>query len=287
MERAMVQESETIKSTLESYPFIKKFLGKIIHQRLGIECYTHGMLTANLLLNDEVNLKRLECILKLGDSHCKDFKRIFGGKGLSKVSKIADGQIIDLLAEVKAFEFLHSRGFKNIANVKRLTGARTVDFTAQANGEDYAIEVTRLGLAQSEKKQPAHAYEVDTISYAKCEDANGFRVTMITEGLNVCRLTREISDAIGNKYAQMNDFCQKKGGGWKGIIFISSGRDYFLMGKYENKKYEITPNKDFQAALAEIWKELKGQASWLSQIVITRGKDLTKAIMFPGAKAEE
>ncbi|GEM_PF-3305492 len=287
IDRTSEKQAQIIRQNLEEYPLMKKFLGKIIGQRLRIECFTHGMLTANLLVNDDENLKKLEGVLELGNSYCRDFTRIFGGRNLSEVSEIADGQIIDLLAEVKAFEFLHSRGFENITNVRRLTGTRTVDFTAQANEEDYAIEVTRLGLAQSEKKQAIHAYTVNTIRYTKCEDADGFAFKMMTEGLNVDRLKEEISGAIGNKSAQMRDFCQERGGIWKGIIFISSGRDYFVMGKYENKEYENTPNGDFQTALVEISEDLKSQDGCISSIVITRGKDLTKAIIFPSLKTKE
>ena len=171
------QEAKLIKSNLEKYPFIKKFLGKLINQRLRIECFAHGMLTANLLeLNEtnKLNLAKLECVLKLGESCCKGFKQIFQDKKrLSKQSEIADGQIIDILAEVRAFEFLYSQDFKDIADIKRVAGARTVDFTAQRNNEKYAAEVTRLGLAQSEEKQPVHMHETDSIRYIKCEDANG------------------------------------------------------------------------------------------------------------------
>lgn len=282
--KQITQEAEIIMRNLEKYPFMKKFFGNIIKQRLQIECYTHGMLTANLLSHKkltELDLKRLECVLKLGESYCRDFKQIFQGKRLPKQSEIADGQIIDIIAEVKAFEFLYSQDFKDIANIKRAAGARTVDFTAQRNKENYAIEATRLGLAQSQEKQPAHTYEIDTISYAKCEDANGFRVTVITEGLNVCRLAREISDAIEGKYDQMKSFCQERNGLWKGILFISSGRDFFAMCKYENKEYEITPTKDFRAAIEKVWEEREGQANYIHHIVITRGKDLNRAIICP------
>lgn len=285
----LAEEAKVIKFNLEEYPFIKKFLGNIINQRLKIECFTHGMLTANLLELTELtklDLSRLECILKFGESDCRGFKQIFQGKGLSKQTEIADGQIIDILAEVKAFEFLHNQDFHDIANIKRVAGVRTVDFIAQRNGRNYAIEATRLGLAQSAEKQPAHAYEVDTISYTKCGDANGFRISMMTQGLNVCRLKSEISDAISSKYLQMKEFCKSRTDIQMGMLFISSGRDYFVMGKYENKEYEITPNQDFLTVLTDIWKSPAQEdlKDYLHHVVITRGKDLNRAIIYPSLR---
>lgn len=284
----MTDNVEIIESNLEEYPFIKKFLGKIIKKRVEIECFTHGMLTANLLDRCcKPDLEGLECVLKLGESYCRDFKRIFQGRGLSKQSQIADGQIVDMLAEVKAFEFLYNQGFKNISSIRRTATTKTVDFTSQKGKENYAIEVTRLGLAQSTEKQPVQAYKVDTLTYETCGDADGYRSTCKTEGLNVPRLAREISDAINNKYVQIKDFCQREEDKWKVILFISSGRDYFPMRKYENKEYEDTPDSDFRTAITDICRELGNQVSYLDYIVITRGKDLGKAIVYPKSDLEE
>lgn len=282
--KRMIQEAEIIMTNLENYPFIKKFFGSIIKQRLQIECFTHGMLTAHLLEPTELtkcDLERLGNMLKLGETYCTDFKHLFRGNRLPQTSEIADAKIIDLLAEVKAFEFLHIKGFSDISHIMRQANVKTVDFIARRGAQDFAIEVTRLGLAQSKEKQPKNAYIVDTMKYTKCEDANGFRISMKTEGSNVCRIVKEISDAIKNKYDQIDDFCQRGTDKWKGVLIISSGRDYFVMGKYENKEYEDTPKKDFLAALTKIWKEREGQAGYLHHIVITRGKDLAKAIIYP------
>jgi len=287
----MIKEIETIKTNLEKYPSIKKFLGKIINQRLKIECYTHAMLTAHLLEINELtqfDLERLECTLKQGELHCENFNKIFQSKGLSIQSEVADGQIIDLLAEVKAFEFLHYRGFNNITNIPRTANTRTVDFTAKKSGQNYAIEVTRLGLAQSIEKQPVFQMNLNTVTQNKCQDANGFRISIITQGLNPSRLKREISDAIDSKYPQMKIFCLNNKD-MEGVLFISSGRDYFAMSNYENKNYEITPTQDFLDALTEMWRSPKQEdlKDYISRIVITRGKDLKKAIVYPSLNNEE
>jgi hypothetical protein len=53
-----------------------------------------------------------------------------------------DSEIINILAEVKAFECLHKNGFRDITKMKRKKDAKTVDFTAKRNNQHYAIEVT-------------------------------------------------------------------------------------------------------------------------------------------------
>jgi len=280
-----------IESNLKKYHFIEEFLGSIIKQRLAIPCYTHGMLTGNLLdEQSDADLKRLESALRLGKLYCRDFKQIFRGRRLPQQSEIADGQIIDILAEVKAFEFLHNQGFSDIASVERQSVSKTVDFTAKRNDRNHAIEVTRLGLAQSEKKQPVYYYKASTIDYTtKCEDASGYEVSMMTEGLNNERIRKEICDAIQRKYSQIKEYCEREAGTWRGVLIVSSGRDYFAMGKYENKAYDQTPEKDFLEALEEVWERFKEKQKdeFLHRIVIIRGKDLRKAVICPSFKVEE
>lgn len=281
----MTQEAELIRSNLSNYPLIKSFLGKIIEQRLQIECYTHGMLTAHLLdESSKSDLKGLETVLQFANSCCKDFKLIFQEDKLSQYPD-ADGKIIDMLAEVKAFEFLCRHSFRDIAKIMPKQRAKTVDYTATRNNHRYAVEVTRLGLAQSDDKQPQYAYRYSTINYgAKCKDSNGYEISMIKEGINKERLQREITNAIDRKYTQIKRFCQGRTGMWKGILIISSGRDYFVMNRYENKAYHQSPEKDFRQALDQAWQSLsQGEADYgyLHHLVITRGKDLAKAIIHP------
>lgn len=288
----MTQETEIIMQNLEKYSFIKEFFGNIIKQRLQIECYTHGMLTAHLLELTELtkfDLERLEIVLQFANSCCNDFELISKEVKLSQYQD-ADAKIVDMLAEVKAFEFLCRHGFRNITKTRHSSDVKTVDFTTTRNKENYAIEVTRLGLAQSDKKQPAYSFKVSTLKYdAKCEDADGFEVSMIDEKLNKERIEREIYDAIGHEYPQLREFCQTNNGTWKGILFISSGRDYFAARKYENKAYEITPKEDFYEALEQVWQNIKAEQKdkYLHHLVITRGKDLAKAIVSPAFEAKE
>ena len=271
-------------TNLENYPSIKSFLGNIIRQRLQIGCFTHGALTAHLFDKDsKPDLERLEIVLQSANSCCDNFDLIFQEEKLSQ-HEDADAKIVDMLAEIKAFEFLCRHGFRDIAKIRRTPNAKTVDFTAKRINQNYAVEVTRLGLALSEKKQPEFSFKVSTLDYSKkCVDADGYEVSRIDEGLNKNRIKRDVNDAIERKYPQIKEFCQAKGGACRGILFISSGRDYFAMRRYENKEYEQTPKRDFYEALRQIWQYLQGQQKdkYLHHLVITRGKDSEKAIISP------
>jgi len=283
----MTRETEIIMYNLEKYPFIKHFLGNITKQRLQIECFTHGMLTAHLLELTELtkfDLERLEIVLQFGNSCCENFEFVFREDKLAQYED-ADGKIIDILAEVRAFEFLCRHTFKDISKIRQRLNSKTVDFISKRNNGNYAVEVTRLGLAQSEDKQPIYDYKVSTLDYEKkCEDANGWEVRRPPkEKLNVERIEREIYDAVDNKYIQLRDFLKKSDSNWKGMLFISSGQDYFKMRRYENKGYDDVCENDFREALERVWQYIKGEQKdkSLHYIVITRGKKLGNAIISP------
>ena len=273
--REMAQDVELIKSNLQNYPLIKCYLEDIINQRLKIECYEYGMLTAQLLDGEpsEPDLTRLEDVLKVGEAYCIDFKSIFDERNLPNKDKDIDSEIINMLAEVKAFEFLHRQGFRDIARVKRKKGTKTVDFTAKRNRQNYAVEVTRLGLASSKRKQP----ELDKLSKPP-------RLTIIfsNEPQNIKRVAEDISDEVIDKYPQVREFCQRQAGVWKGILVISNGRDYFVASRYENKLYELEPST-VRRILEQEWKLLKEGQEYecLHHILITMGKNLEKATIYP------
>lgn len=283
----MNSEVEIIMANLREYPFLQKYFGNIIEQRLQIECYSHGMLTSHLLELTEFSksdLDRLEIVLQFAGSCCRDFELITKEDNLSQYED-ADAKIVDMLAEVKAFEFLCRYTFKDINKIRRSRNYKTVDFTATRNDRNYAVEVTRLGLAKSDDKQPIYGYKVSTLNYEKkCEDANGWEVLFPPkETLNVDRIRNEIYDAVSNKYTQLRDFLKRKDSNWSGILFISSGRDYFLMRRYANKEYDNVSENDFKEALKQVWQHLKGEQrdEYIHHLVITRNKDLKKAIVSP------
>lgn len=271
----MTQDAELIKSNIQKYPFIKCYLEDIINQRLKIECYEYGMLTAQLLDGkpSEPDLTRLEGVLELGEAYCIGFKSVFEERKLPNKDRYIDSEIINILAEVKAFEFLHEHGFSDIARVKRKKGEKTVDFTARRNRQNYAVEVTRLGLASSKRKQP----ELDRLSKPP-------RLTIIfsNKPQNTKRIAEDISDEVIDKYPQVREFCQRQAGVWKGILVISNGRDYFVASRYENKLYELEPSTVRRILEQELKLLKEGQEyECLHHILITMGKNLEKATIYP------
>ncbi len=285
----MKEDAEIIKSSLDKYPLIKKYFGKIIEQRLAINDYEYGMLTAQLLdEHSKLDLERLEDALELGEKNqCTNFEAIFHERALPE-DKSIDGEIINLLAEVRAFEFLHWQGFRDIAKIKRKQGARTVDFTAKRNNDNYAAEVVRLGLAQADRKKPKHMVEDNLIRHTiSGEDKLVGEVVgnwFISSGeQNIPRIIETIRDTITNKYPQIKNFCQTQGGDWKGMLIISTGCDYFVMNKYAKTEFEVTP-KAVEEAVRKLWNLLdKDQVDrkYLYHLVIATGKDLDKTIIHP------
>lgn len=272
----MTQDAEIIKSNLEKYLFIRKFFGDIVDQRLKIEGYEYGMLTAHLFdLNEHTksDLDKLELVLQFGNSCCKEFNLVFQERILPQNPKTVDGEIINILAEVKTFELLCHYGFRDISKIKREKATKTVDFTAKRNGQNYAVEVTRLGLAKSDRKKP----KLDKLSKSSL-------LTIIDskEPKNRSRIAEDIYDEIIDKYPQIKEFCQRETGVWKGMLIISNGRDYFVAGRYENKLYELQPRTVAQV-LKQEWESLKQWQEYecLHHIVITMGKDIDKVIIHP------
>ena len=62
---------------LSGYGFIKKYLENIVRQRLAIKGYTRGILSADLLVNNKLDLERLNNALQIGEVNCINFKSIF------------------------------------------------------------------------------------------------------------------------------------------------------------------------------------------------------------------
>lgn len=279
---------EKIINNLLKYNYINKYFGKAIRNRLEIEGYTRGMLTAHLLDEEsKTDLEKLEHVLELGEKYCAGFERIFKERHLPNKDFAIDGEIINTLAEVKAFEFLHNYGLSNISKMKRKIDAKTVDFTAKKDGQRYAIEVTRLGIAQADRKKPIYLVKDKLPAHNLPGVRNLVGEFFLISGKdNIQRIIETINDTVENKYRQIKEFCQIQDSSTKGVIFISSGRDYFVMNKYAKTEFEMHPNT-VKEALEKVWYTLKEESSdyeYLHHVVITVGKDLGKTIIFPDFK---
>lgn len=232
------------------------------------------MLTAHLLDGEgsKADLERLERVLQLGEKHCADFKHIFKERKLPNKDLIIDGEIINTLAEVKAFEVLYSNHFKDIKKIKP-TQRKTVDFTATRKGQNYAVEVMRFGLTQSEKKEPHYMINVEN---------SWFAVKVINGQDNITVFGNIVSYAIQNKFHQIKGFCQRQQGQWKGILFLSIGRDYFVANKYAHIPFDLAPKSTLEALKSEYDSLMQNnKCEYLKYVIITVGKDINKVIINP------
>ena len=274
----MIQEA-TIISNLSRYPLIEKFLGDIVRQRLGIEGYENGILTAQLL--DEhykSDMQRLEQALTVGGANCKSFERIFHIGKLAQNQEIADARILDMLAEVRAFEFLYNIGGKNTSYLSQKSKSTTVDFVTEISNDKCAVEVTRIGLPTSTKKKPIFiAKDSERIKLGHRE----LDVTwsLISDQDNRPTFKNVIGDAIDTKYLQVKQFCQMKNKTWKGVITISFGRDYFVT-KNARRDLSMFPEK-IKEAIKMIWREQKNVYEYLDYVIFLLGKNLDRAFIYP------
>lgn len=295
-------EKEEIQSILEDYyPYINEFLGEIIEQRLTSPNYEDSILISRLLeasrrfatlkedeqvededFDDEYfgdddyeneyveprkkrfrldsGLYVLDRTLFHGGKYCEGFNCIFQNINLSKPQEV-DNRITEILTQVKAFEFLSKLGFKQIAAVDREQNRLQVDFTANMFREIYAIVATRL-------------YSAKHIEEHRAEYGKHYVMRS---------LKNDIAYAINQKYPQLENFCLTHFGIAKGIIFISSGRDYFGHIKFENSLCGLQPSK-IKAVLNKEWTTRKSGGKsykYLHHIVITTGRNVSNAIIYP------
>ena len=192
--------------------------------------------------------------------YCKGFNGIFQNINLSKPQEV-DNRIAEILIQVKAFEFLSKSRFRQITAVGSKQNRSQVDFIGNMHKVLYAIVATRL---YSAKHIEEHLAEY------------GERYLMRS-------LKNDITHAIDQKYPQLKNVSQTQFGIDKGIIFISSGRDYFGHKKYENSLYGLQQSK-IHAVLNKVWTTKKSSEKsykYLHHIVITKGRNVENALVYP------
>jgi len=275
-------EKSIVLNKLQEYPLLNNYLGRLIQQRLEIKGYEYGALTANLICaeeNNDLSLTEIENALKIGGKHCDGFEDIFRIGKLSKNPDIADGRLLDLLAEVKTFQLLYTIGADNIVYLHQKSISMTVDFTSIINNERYAIEVTRLGLPESDNKKIEPTLERQIL------DDNGDLLgefTFITTQDSEDPLQNTLKAAVLREYKQIKQFIQNEQIYNKGILVISIGRDYFV-SKYARRD-AFLPRTN-QAALKKTIDDLYSNSGvsrdYLRHTVFIPGRPYPDIYIYP------
>jgi hypothetical protein len=256
-----------IKTELDKYPSIRKYFGSLVEKASQAPNPAANVLVA--LLSDSAvkskeNVNQFESVLRLGDSDCEHFKNIF--LRIAKLG-ISDSQdfnrvILDILAEVEGFRYLHDQSFTDIVYVLPTPAQSTPDFTALKRGQLYAVEVSRLALPQSQRKK-----------------VKPFVSTPLFVGLNGKNskepFVNSLLAKIKDEYLQhIEPFCQAQCNSYYGIVIVSTGR-WFFSSPCARKDFWILPKTSKEAVL-RVWHELHicGNYSHLYSIVFIDGNHL-------------
>lgn len=205
-------------------------------------------------------LSILDQTISRGAHYCKGFDHISKNIKLLNPQQ-ADKKIQEILIKIKAFEFLSRRGFRDITKLDPLNNEYIVDFVVRKKLEYYAIVTTNL-YSQKNIEENMHEYDENFIKRS---------------------LSNDFSYAIDSKYPELADFCSTHVGIKKGILFISSNRDYFGDRRYEKSVCGITAPK-LIGILNNHWvkrKEGRETYKYLNNIVVTTGRNVWDAIIYP------
>jgi hypothetical protein len=207
----------------------------------------------------------LDNTLSYGRRDCEGFERIFQSAHLSKPQEI-DNRIAEVLTQVKAFEFLSKWQFKQTTAVESKQDKSHIGFTGNMHKMVYALVATRLYSAKHIEEHIAEYGEL----YLKSS------------------LKNDITHAIDQKYPQLTNVYRTCFGVHKGLIFISSGRDYFGHRRYENSLYGLKPTT-IHGVLNSAWATRKsGTKNYkhLHHIVVTKGRAVENSVVYPFPKWE-
>jgi len=258
----MVQDAvKMAESELSEYPLIDKYLGRIIRRRLNLSCPEKGVLIAELLDDEDESkqrLRHLEDVLCLGDQLCENFGDVFKS-GLPEDARDADARILDLLAEIEAFDYLYRNAFTKIAHILRTPANPTPEFTALRHGYCYAVEVKRPHIPQSECKKVKPFVRKGIISGFASGDAHG-------------PLVATFKDVVKDAHKQIEGFCLAENEYYRGIVIMSAGLGFVGSLGLTRGVFSVLRNKPYKNAICQTWGELKegSNCPYLQHIVFLR-----------------
>jgi hypothetical protein len=242
------QQIELARFRLDSNPHIRKFLSKWVD--LG---FSEPVLGKNILLDllsdkPKCAIEELERVLKSGKSCCQGFKEIFRGNPSSD-SRINDNQVLDRLAEVEAFHWLSGHGFTQVCKLSE-SSQKMVDFSCYLDGLGYGVEVTRLGIPNSERKK------VSPFAQGAC--------WQIFDGKTAAqKIETSIWEAIMNKLPQLKEFGTRNPA-YKLMLVISTGHRFLLSHKVVRGDARPLP-RTWRDSLESAWTCLDNE----KRIVVT------------------
>jgi len=143
-------------------------------------------------------LRYLDKTLFYGKKYCQGFENIFLNISFKKYGE-TDSKTLDVLSQVKCFEFLSKTKFRDITAVDKSRDQVQVDYIARIppSFDYYAIAVTRF-------------FAIEELSRYDEQQVSNY-------------VTSNVSNAIRGEYQKLERFCKSNIGVNKGLIFIASG----------------------------------------------------------------
>ena len=269
-----------MSTLIDDFPAVKRWLGRWIEQLKtrgeGEDDYRVIADEIRLSADDSScveSLRRLDDHLRVACDLCTGFDSLIKEKSvLPPDIDEANKTVLNKLSEVRAVVGLARLGFRDI----RFAG--TPDFTASKDGQQAAIEVTRLGRSQG-KRSDVWDYEAGAPDLESLEEV-GYHVGLMSSGGNVeDALSEAIYREIEEKYRQIRD---AEGADLR-MIWISLGRDYLTCNQYELEgmgSFKSMPRTAAKTvALAVQSHGAAGLCELLTHVALCPGRDLQDMLL--------
>ena len=268
-----------MSTLIDDFPAVKRWLGPWLEQLETIgEPDDYRVITDELRSSADDSagretLRRLDDHIRVASEVCTGFDSLTKEKSvLPPDIDEANKTVLDKLSEVRAVVGLARLDFRGI----RFAG--TPDFTASKDGQQAAIEVTRLGRSQG-KRSDVWDYEAGAPDLESLEEV-GYHVGLMSGGGKVeDALSEAIYREIEEKYRQIRD---AEGADLR-MIWISLGRDYLTCNQYELEGmglFKSMPRTAAQTvALAVQSHRAAGLCESLTHVVLCPGRDLQDMLL--------
>lgn len=259
------EEIELARARLARSPHISEFLGKWLEP-----AFAKPVLGDNVLLDllsdppiypeddpTENKIGELEQSLKDGKANCHNFAEIFKGN-LAANANIANSQVLDRLVEVEGYRWLRAQGFHDVRK-PRAGDRKTVDFVGAFAGTGYGIEITRLGVAESERKRVNPTWEAGNMAFYEGKEA-------------LPKIALSVWQAVKNKLPQLREH-RRAYQQHRLLVIISTGRRFLLSRKVVRRDAGALP-ATWRRSLEPAWDQLdEPERNLLDAVVLLDGQN--------------